>query len=78
MVYDRADPDTAAHTVELDEEEADHLAELLHSRPLADRLAAVEQRLAELTGRAPGQAPGQARQPAKNLTRTPPAARADP
>ncbi|MEV0197200.1 hypothetical protein [Nonomuraea sp. NPDC050691] len=48
LFYDRADPDTPAHTVELEQREADQLAELLHSRPLADRLASVERRLATL------------------------------
>jgi TrkA domain protein len=50
LLYDAADPDQPDHAVTLDGDEADQLAELLHSRPLADRLAAVERRLAELTG----------------------------
>ena len=48
LFYDRADPDAPAHTVELEQREADQLAGLLHSRPIADRLAAVERRLATL------------------------------
>ncbi|MEO3792424.1 hypothetical protein ABGB14_19600 [Nonomuraea sp. B10E15] len=51
MVYDRADADTASHVVELDDDEGDWVAELLHSRSLADRLTTVERRLAELTGK---------------------------
>ncbi|MFC4060571.1 hypothetical protein ACFOWE_19890 [Planomonospora corallina] len=38
-------------TIELDEDEADQLAELLLSPSLTDRLAAVERRLAEITGK---------------------------
>ncbi|MED7924518.1 hypothetical protein SMD20_09760 [Nonomuraea sp. LP-02] len=48
VLYDRADPDTPAHTVELDQQEADQLADLLHSRPLTDRLSEIERRLASL------------------------------
>lgn len=48
ILYDRQNPDTPAVTLELDQVEADQLADLLHSRPLADRLAAVEQRLEDI------------------------------
>jgi len=48
IVYDRQNPDTQLVALELDQPEADQLADLLHSRPLADRLAAVEQRLESL------------------------------
>jgi hypothetical protein len=37
--------------VELSPDEADRLAELLHSPSLEDRLAAIERRLAELSDR---------------------------
>lgn len=48
VVYDRQVPDTPIATVEFDQQEADQVADLLHSRPLAERLAAVEQRLESL------------------------------
>ncbi|MFB9475222.1 hypothetical protein ACFFR3_37535 [Nonomuraea salmonea] len=48
IVYDRQVPDTPIATVEFDQQEADQVAGLLHSRPLAERLAAVEQRLESL------------------------------
>jgi len=43
-------PDDSMRSAELHRDEADQLAELLHSRSMADRLAAVERRLAELAG----------------------------
>jgi TrkA domain protein len=48
LFYDAADPDQPAHAVPLDIDEADEFAQLLHSRPLIDRLASVERRLTEL------------------------------
>lgn len=45
MVYNGEDPDTPAQTVTLESDEADILADLLHSTSIADRLAAVERRL---------------------------------
>ncbi|MDA0632725.1 hypothetical protein OUY22_04795 [Nonomuraea sp. MCN248] len=51
LLYDQADPDTPAHTLRLDQREADQLADLLHSRPAADRLAEVERRLAAVEQR---------------------------
>ncbi|MBN6038305.1 SPFH domain-containing protein [Amycolatopsis sp. 195334CR] len=36
--------------IELDGDEAEQIAELLHGRPVADRVAALERRFAELTG----------------------------
>ncbi|MEU6721981.1 hypothetical protein ABZ897_62000 [Nonomuraea sp. NPDC046802] len=51
LVYDGTDPDQPTHSVTLDADEADQLAEVLHTRPLADRLAAVERRLAEIIAR---------------------------
>ncbi len=37
-------------TIDLDEDEADILANLLHSRPIPDRVAHLERRISELTG----------------------------
>jgi TrkA domain protein len=51
VLYEHDDPDTPAHTVELDQAEADKLAEMLHSRPLAERLTAVERRLTAMEQR---------------------------
>ncbi|MFC6012103.1 hypothetical protein [Nocardia lasii] len=45
------DSDEPAIDIELEPDEADQVAELLHSRPFGDRLARVEQRLDLLTGR---------------------------
>ncbi|GAA3934398.1 hypothetical protein GCM10023085_14710 [Actinomadura viridis] len=39
--------------IELDGDEADQLAQLLQDQPVADRLAALERRLAELAATAP-------------------------
>jgi K+/H+ antiporter YhaU regulatory subunit KhtT len=50
---DPADPDVPRHSIVLEQEEADQLAEMLHSRTIPDRLAALERRLAELAGKAP-------------------------
>ena len=44
------DPDRAAHEVTLDPDEADRLADLLHSRPVPDRLEALERTVAALDG----------------------------
>lgn len=55
-VYGPAEPrDIAASdeelvTITLDEDEADILANLLHSRPIPDRVAHLERRISELTG----------------------------
>jgi TrkA domain protein len=37
-------------TINLDEDEADMLANLLHSRPIPDRVAHLERRVSEITG----------------------------
>lgn len=37
-------------TIELDEDEADYLANMLHSRPIPDRLADLERRMEEISG----------------------------
>ncbi|MGI5270154.1 hypothetical protein ACQEUU_13460 [Nonomuraea sp. CA-218870] len=50
-IYRNGDPEDEGHVVELEPGEADQIAELLHSRSLDDRLAAIEQRLAELSAR---------------------------
>lgn len=50
FVYDSAEPDQAMATIVLEEDEADQIAELLHSRPIADRIAELERRVAQLAG----------------------------
>lgn len=37
-------------TIDLDEDEADHVANILHSRPIPDRLADLERRFTQITG----------------------------
>jgi len=55
-VYGRSDAgelvasDEQFLTVELDEDEADYLANMLHSRPIPDRLAHLERRMTEIEG----------------------------
>ena len=49
LIFDPDDPDVPRQTITLDQDEADQLAEILQSRSVPDRLAAVERRLAELT-----------------------------
>ncbi|MFI0422098.1 hypothetical protein [Spongiactinospora sp. 9N601] len=53
LVYEAADPDAPAQTIVMERDEADQVAEVLHSRPIADRLARLERRFAEMTGEAP-------------------------
>lgn len=55
LVYDPRldDPDEPAQKITLDPDEADEVAEMLHSSPLRDRIAALERRVAELTGSQP-------------------------
>lgn len=45
------DPDTPATAISLTPQEADAVANLLHSRPVPDRLADLERRVAALAGR---------------------------
>jgi TrkA domain protein len=45
LVYDRGDPDTCAEVVQLNEEEADTLAEILGAARIAGRLAELQQRV---------------------------------
>ncbi|MEN3535733.1 hypothetical protein AAH991_11515 [Microbispora sp. ZYX-F-249] len=47
LVYDSAEPDTPLQAITLDQREADQLADILHSRPVLDRLAHLERRFAE-------------------------------
>ncbi|WP_106397286.1 hypothetical protein [Actinocorallia populi] len=49
--YTDEDPDTPVQTVRLDQDEADALAELLHTMSFADRLAALEREVARLAAR---------------------------
>ncbi|XVQ88656.1 hypothetical protein ACQP2K_14935 [Microbispora siamensis] len=49
VVYDPAEPDTLLQAINLDQREADQLADILHSRPVLDRLAHLERRFAEFT-----------------------------
>lgn len=50
FVYDSAEPDLAMATIVLEQDEADQVADLLHSRSIADRIAELERRVAELMG----------------------------
>ncbi|WHP59858.1 hypothetical protein QMY03_02555 [Arthrobacter sp. KFRI-F3372] len=50
FVYDRAEPDRVVARIVLEEDEADEVAELLHSRPITDRIAELERRVARLAG----------------------------
>lgn len=43
-------PDEQFVAIELDDDEADILANLLHSRPLSDRVAHLERVVTEITG----------------------------
>jgi TrkA domain protein len=48
FVYDPADPNRTVATIVLQEDEADLVSELLHSRPISDRIAELERRVAQL------------------------------
>jgi len=50
LLYGPGDPDVPAERILLEHDEADQIAEVLHSSPVADRLANLERRLAELHG----------------------------
>ena len=50
FAYDGSDLDVPAREIVLEPDEADQLAEILHSRPLADRLRTLERRVDELIG----------------------------
>ena len=48
FVYDSADPDRVVARIVLEEDEADQVAELLHSQPITDRIAELERRVTQL------------------------------
>jgi TrkA domain protein len=48
FIYDPAEPDRAVARIVLEEDEADQVAELLHSQPITDRIAELERRVAQL------------------------------
>ncbi|MBF6241528.1 Uncharacterised protein [Nocardia otitidiscaviarum] len=48
VIYDPADGDTPLQTITLEPDEADQLAQLLHSAPIRDRLAELERRVNQL------------------------------
>ena len=50
FVYDPAESDRAVSTIVLGEDEADQVADLLHSRSMADRIAELERRVAAIAG----------------------------
>jgi len=51
LIYEPPDSDDPTYSIELDADEADQVAEILHSRPLLERLDALERRLLELDRR---------------------------
>lgn len=50
FVYDSAEPDRVVARIVLEEDEADQVAELLHSQPITDRIAELERRVAQIAG----------------------------
>lgn len=46
LIYGGGDADVPTQTIVMDGDEADQVADLLHSRTVADRLATIERRLA--------------------------------
>ncbi|MCC5580014.1 hypothetical protein IMZ11_30760 [Microtetraspora sp. AC03309] len=53
LIYESSDdPDVPRQTIVLDHDEADQVADLLRDRSVSDRLAVLERRLAELSGKA--------------------------
>jgi K+/H+ antiporter YhaU regulatory subunit KhtT len=50
VIYHPDGHDTPLQTVTLESDEADQVAEFLHSTPIQDRLAALERRLDRLSG----------------------------
>lgn len=48
--YGASDPDQPAQDIVMEPDEADQLAELLHSHPMADRLLSLERRVDALIG----------------------------
>ncbi len=51
LTYDDNDPDVPARSIVLEADEADQVAEILHSQPIADRLVQLERRVGELMER---------------------------
>lgn len=52
LTYDDGDPDVPAQSIVLDADEADLIADILHSQPIADRLVRLERCVGELIQRA--------------------------
>ena len=50
FTYDGGNLDAPAWEIVLEPDEADQLAEVLHSRPIKDRLLSLERRVGELIG----------------------------
>jgi TrkA domain protein len=50
FTYEESDPDVPAQAILLEPDEADQVAEILHSQPTTDRLLALERRVRELIG----------------------------
>ncbi len=50
FTYDERDRDAPAWEILLQPDEADQVAEILHSRPIPDRLLSLERRVDELIG----------------------------
>lgn len=50
VAYGAADPDVPAQIIALEQDESDLLAQILHSRPITDRLADLERRVAAVVG----------------------------
>ncbi|MFD4181245.1 hypothetical protein [Rhodococcus sp. NPDC058514] len=50
LIYDESDLDVPARSIALEPDEADQVAEILQSRPIADRLASLERQVNELIG----------------------------
>jgi len=50
FTYEESDLDVPAQAILLEPDEADQVAEILHSQPVTDRLLALERRMSELIG----------------------------
>ena len=50
FTYEESDLDVPAQAILLEPDEADQVAEILHSQPVTDRLLALERRMRELIG----------------------------
>jgi TrkA domain protein len=50
VTYDGRDLDEPARAITLEPDEADQVAEILHTHPIADRLLSLERRVDELIG----------------------------